>query len=122
MPADAQHVLDHDARLARGLQGLREDHVVEGIVGIVRQVGVGVALDHREALGDAFIDAFTRQLDAAAIDIARLRQEPQQLAVAAADVEDLRAVLDHVGDDQQVDARAAGRARRLGHGEVALEA
>src|SRR5450759_2140030 len=41
-PADAQHVLEHHARMARGLQRLRQDHVVEGIVRIVGQVGVGV--------------------------------------------------------------------------------
>jgi hypothetical protein len=111
----------HHARLPRRLQGLRQDHVVESVIRIVRQVGVGVALDHRKALGDAFVDAFSRQLDPAAVDIACLRQQPQQLAVAATDVEHFRTALDHVGDDQQVDARAAGRARRLGHGEIAFE-
>src|SRR6187402_3188947 len=32
---DPQHVFQHDARVPRGLQGLREDDIVEGIVGIV---------------------------------------------------------------------------------------
>ena len=106
--ADAQHVLEHDARLARRLQRLRQDHVVERVVGIVGEIGVGVALDHGEALGDAFVDALARQFDAAAVDAARL-QELEQLAVAAADVEHARAGLDHLGDQQMVDARAARR-------------
>lgn len=72
MPADAQHVLEHDARTAGRLQRLREDHVVEGVVRIIGKVGVRVPLDHREALGDAFVDAFARQLDAAPVDAPRL--------------------------------------------------
>ena len=108
MAADAQHVLEHHARVARGLQRLRQDHEVEGVVRIVGEIGVGVALDHRQALGHAFVDALARQFDAAAVDAAGLRQQPQQLAVAAADVEHLGAALDHVGDQHQVDAGAAG--------------
>ena len=61
--------------LAGRLQRLRQDDVVERVVGIVRQVGVGVALDHRETLGDAFVHALARKLDAAAVDAARLAQE-----------------------------------------------
>ena len=98
VPADAQHVLEHDARLPGGLQRLRQDHVVEGVVRIVREVGVGVALDHRQSLGDALVDALARELDAAPVDAARLGQQPEQLAVAAADVEHLGAGRDHLGD------------------------
>ena len=111
VPADAQHVLEHDARPPRRLQRLRQDHVVEGVVGIIGEVGVGVALDHRQPLGDAFVDALARQLDAAAVDAASLAEHPQQLAVATADVEHPRAVRHHLGNQQQVDARAARRAR-----------
>ena len=85
--ADPQHVLEHDPRPARRLQGLRQDDVVERIVGIVGKIGVGVALDHRQALGDAFVDALARQLDAAAVDAALLAEDAQQFAVAAADVQ-----------------------------------
>ena len=45
------------ARPVRRLQRLAEDDEVEGIVGIVDEVGVGVALDHRQAARDAFVDA-----------------------------------------------------------------
>ena len=107
--------------MSRRLQRLRKDHVVEGIVGIVRQVGVGIALHHREPLRHALVDALARQLDAAPVDAARLRQQPQQLAVAAADIEHLGAERDHIRDHYQVDARAAGHARRLRHGEILLE-
>src|SRR5262249_6078196 len=88
-------------------------------VRIVDEVRVGVALDHREPLGDAFVHALARELDAAPIDAALL-QQPEQLAVAAADVEHARARLHHGGDEQVIDARAARRPRRLGHGEITL--
>ncbi len=93
---------------------------VEGVVGIVLKVGVGVALHHRKPFGDAFVDALARQLDAAAVDAAGF-EKPKELAVAAADVEHARAMLHHIGDDQQVDARAAGAARRLRHGEIVFQ-
>ena len=72
--ADAQHMFEHDARLAGRLQGLRQDDEVEGVVGIVYEVCVGVALHHRKALGDAFVHALTRQLDTAAVDTARFQK------------------------------------------------
>src|SRR6202521_2152783 len=107
--------------MAGRLQRLRQDHVVEGIVGVVDQIGVGCALDDRESLGDALVHALARNLDAAAVDAAPLRQDPQQLAVAASHVEHLGAALDHVGDEQEIDAGAALRARRLRHGEIPAE-
>jgi hypothetical protein len=83
---DPQQILQHHARLPCRLQRLRQDHIIEGVVGIVDEVGIGVALHHREPLGDAAIDALARQLDTAAVDAAALEQL-QQIAVAAADVE-----------------------------------
>src|SRR5215470_9273556 len=118
MAADPQHVLKHGSRMASGLQGLRQHHVVEGVVRVVDKVGVGVALDHRKALGDALVDAFARQLDAAPVDAAAL-QELQKLAVAAADIEHARARLDHVGHHEMVDAGIAGPPCGLRHGEIA---
>ena len=97
--------------LPRGLQGLRQDDVIERVVGIVAKVGIGVALDHSQTLRDALVHTFPRQLDAAPVDIARLAQKPEQFAVAATDVEHLRPALDHLGDKNEVDTRSACRAR-----------
>ena len=52
---------------------LLESRVVEGVIGVIRKVGVGVALDHGEALGDALVDAFARQLDATSVDATALQ-------------------------------------------------
>ena len=120
MTADAQHVLEYFARPPRRLQGLRQDDEVERVVGIVLKIGVGIALDHSEALGDTFVHAFAGQFDAAAVDAAGF-EKPQQFAVAATDVEHARAGLHHVGDHEQVDARTAGRSRRFRHGEIVFE-
>src|SRR5882724_3548457 len=106
-PPDPQQILQHHARLPRRLQGLRQDHVVEGVVGIIDEVGVGVTLHHRKPLGDAAVDALARQLDAAAVDAARLEQL-QQIAIAAADVEHLRAAFDHLGHQQMVSPVLSG--------------
>src|SRR5581483_801180 len=111
---------EHDARLSRRLQRLRQDNVIERIVWVIGEIGIGVALHHRQPLGDAFVDALARQLDAAAVNAARLKK-PQQFTVAAADVEHARAVLHHCGDQQQVDARTARTARGFGHGQIVFE-
>ena len=66
-------------------------------------------MDDRESLGDAIVHALPRNLDAAAVDAAPLRQNSQQLAVAASDVEHLGATLDHVGDEQEIDAKIERR-------------
>ena len=66
-PADAQEVLQHRLGMARRLDRQAQDRVVEGLVGIVVEVAVGVALDHREAAGHAGVDALARQLHAAAV-------------------------------------------------------
>ena len=86
MPPDAQHVLNHFARLARRLQSLRQDDVVERIIRVIGEVSVGIALDNREAFGDRRVHALARELDAAPINTAQLEQT-QKLAITAADVE-----------------------------------
>ena len=67
------------------------------------EIGVGVALHHRKPLGDAAVDALTRQLDAAPVD-APAFQQLQQIAIATADVEHFRAALDHLRHQQMVAA------------------
>ena len=80
--------------------------IVEGEVGVIDEVGVGVALDHRQALRHAGIHPGLAELDAAAVDAALLGQQAQQRAVAAADIEHARAGRHHLGDEQQIDAAA----------------
>src|SRR3546814_3709387 len=104
--ADPHEILQNRARAARGLQRLAQHDEVEGILGIVREIGVGVALNRRQAVRDAFVDAVHAELDAAAVDLLELREIRQELAVAAADVEHPAVRLDHVGDQLQEIGRA----------------
>src|SRR4051812_13537351 len=101
--ADAQQVFKDSARVAGRLQRLRQDDEVKALVGIVDEVAVGVALDHREAACHAFVDAALRDLDAAAVDGLLAPQQLKQFAVAAADVEHARAGGDEAGHHLQVD-------------------
>src|SRR6266478_6507967 len=105
--ADPQQIFQHHTRLPCRLQRLRQDHIVEGVVGIIDEVGVGVALHHRETLGDAAVDTLARQFDAAPVDAPCL-QQLQQIAVAAADVEHLRAALDHFCHQEMIAAIMPG--------------
>ncbi len=94
---------------AHRLEGLAEHDVVERAVGIIDQVGLGVALDDRQAGADAGIDAIAAELDATAVDALEADQVVEQDAVAAADVEHPRSRLDQVGDDLKVGADRAPR-------------
>ena len=107
---DPQHVLEHRARLAHGLDGLRQDHVVERAVRVDREVGVGVALDHGQPLADAVVHALLAELDAARVDVLGARQIGEQRAVGAADVEHPGVRLDQLGDQAQVLAQTVRRA------------
>jgi hypothetical protein len=102
MLADAQKMLQHHTRLFRRLDGLRQDHEIENLAGIFDQVGVGVALHHRQAARHAGIDVLLRQFDAAPVDAFCPHQMFQQRAVAAADVQHPRAGRDHVGDGGEI--------------------
>lgn len=84
------------------------DHIVEGGIGIVAQVGIGVALHHRQAVGDAGVHAGLAELHAARIHALAIHEMGQQRTVAAADIERTRAGLHHVGDELQVDADRRG--------------
>src|SRR5690242_10593679 len=93
-----------------GLQGLRQDDVVEGVVRIVAEIRVGVALDHSQPLRHAFVHALPREFDTASVDTAAFAQKLEQFPVTATDVENLCAALDHLGNKNQVDTRTAGGA------------
>jgi hypothetical protein len=86
------------------LQRLRQDDVVEPVGGIVDQIGVRIALNHGKTLSDAFIDARLRKLEATSVRGALIAQQPEQLAVAATDVENPRSAIDHASDHEKIDA------------------
>src|SRR5581483_6760861 len=116
--ARAPHqVLDHALGVAGRLECLRQDHIVEGLVGILGEIGIGIALHHREALRHAGIDARLAELDAAAIDLLEMAEIVQEDAVAATDIENAAVGLDHVGDQLQIDADPA-----LGHARAPAQA
>src|SRR6185437_14524680 len=93
------------ARRIGRLDGLRQDRIIEGVIGVIDKVGVCVALDHRESLRHAIIHARLAELDAAAVDVPPRGKQAEQRAVAAADIEHARAGRHHLGDEKQVDAR-----------------
>ena len=98
-------MLHHDTRLPRRLQGLRQDHIIKRTIRIIGQIRIGIALDHRKSLRDAFIDPRLREFHPAGINAAPLGQQPQQRAVAAADIQHTRSGLDHLGHLQQINTR-----------------
>src|SRR4029078_13555527 len=101
------------------LKRLGQDLIVEGKVGVVDEVGVGVALDHRKPLRHAGVHAGLGELDAAPINATFLREKAEQCAIATADVEHARARRHHLGDEQKVYAariRSAHGMRRHVYG------
>src|SRR4029450_13101866 len=87
--------------------------IVEGGVGVIDKVAIGIALNDRQAACHAGVDAFTTDLDAAAVDVLGIGEKLQERAVAATHVEHARAGLHHLRDQEMVDAVR----RRLAGGE-----
>ena len=73
------------------MDGLAQDGVIEGKIRIVDEIGVGVALDHREPLRHAGIHSGLAQLDAPRIDAALGGEQAQQGPIAATNIEHARA-------------------------------
>ena len=61
-------MLSRTSRGPRRLQRLGQNHEIEGIIGIIREIGIGIALDHGQALGHAMIHAALRKFDSARVD------------------------------------------------------
>jgi hypothetical protein len=95
---DPQQLVQHVARPARGLQGLGQHRVVEGAVGEVVEVLVGVALHHRQAARHAGGHTRGADLQPPAVDLLFLGQQVQQHALAAADVQHAGAWADEAQD------------------------
>src|SRR4029077_6014412 len=111
--ANAQHVFEHDARLTRRLQRLRQYDVVERVVRVIHEISVSVTLNHRQPLGDAVVHALLRELDAPPVDASLFGQEAQQPAIATADVEDAGLRRDEFRHAQQVDTRWSVRSSKV---------
>src|SRR3546814_14773373 len=63
--ADPQQLIEHQMRVARGLQRLAENRVIEALVGIAREIDIGIALHHREAARDRRRDVGGNDLEPA---------------------------------------------------------
>ena len=97
--AHAEHVTEHLQGMARLLQGLAEDDVIEGLVRVVVEAGFDVALIDGSPAGDRGLDEVRQQFYATGVDIFVLHQPGDQFAIAAAEVEDARAGRDDGRDD-----------------------
>ena len=66
--ADPEQGLQHALGVVHRLDGLAQHHAFEGAAGIVAELALGIALDHRQPLIEAGGDAVAVDLDAARID------------------------------------------------------
>src|SRR5277367_3263813 len=103
-PADSQHPTQYTQRIARFLQSLAENHVIECALGIIVQAGFQISLIDRYAASDRLLHARARQFDAASIDLLVLPQPGQQLAFAASEIEDACPWFDQLAYDGVVAA------------------
>jgi hypothetical protein len=102
---DPQHLFKHFARLACRLQCLGENYIVEGFVGIAGKIRVGIPLNDRKPLGDAVVDTALGKLNAACVYLFLFGEQPQQRAIATSYIENPASWLNHIRDEQQIDAR-----------------
>ncbi len=94
LPADSGQGTEETGRLEDLLQGLAEDHVVETAVGIVLDLGVQIALQDAEAPAMQKA-AFSLSCSMPVPITCLVGGKPgQQVAVAAAEIEDPAALFD----------------------------
>src|SRR5215470_6831605 len=113
--AHAQHVAQYLEWLARFLQGLAENHVIESVVGQVRQRVFEVAVKNRDAARDGLLRSRARNLDATRVYVLVLSEPVQQLAFATSQIEHASVGLDELADDRVIAAAEQLRHERLGH-------
>src|SRR5689334_6221760 len=81
------------------LQGLAKNHVVKGLVWIIGETLIDVALIHGHPTGDRALDFRAYDLDTSSIHVLVLLKPLQQLTFAAADIEHARVGLHQLADD-----------------------
>ena len=101
-PANAQQLFEHMFGAMGGLEGLTQNGVIKGIIGIIHQITVSIPLHCGKTAFHTIIDPFAGQFDTTAIDLAGIGQKLQQLAIAATDIDHPCAGLDHLGNHQKV--------------------
>jgi len=119
-PADARRLAQHPLGILQVLQGVELEDDVEALVLEQRQAVLEVELDDIDAALVAGEDVGVVDFDAVAAAAALARQEREQLAVAAAEVEHPRSLGHQLGDELDVGpvahaspfARFAKHARR----------
>ena len=84
------------------LQGLAEDDIVEGVIGVVSDLFVDVAVDDGEALGDALLDIVLTEIDAGAGSALLIPEQAQEFSVATTQIKHLGIRSDPGGDDFEI--------------------
>src|ERR1700691_2441502 len=74
------------------------------MVGVGDKLGVGIALHHRQAMGDGALHLLHVDLNAAGVAVFFAEQMVDERAVGAADVEHARTGGDEFGDEREIDA------------------
>src|SRR5690349_12465675 len=105
LTSDPQHFAQYLEGIAHLLQSLTENYEVEGLIGVVGQPRLDIALISRNTARDCSLDFFRINLDSLRLDAFLLQQPTEQFAVAATQVEDGRAGRDHLGYQGEVRSR-----------------
>lgn len=102
--SDAEHLADDMVRFHDDLQGLVEYDIVVGVVGIVHQPLVEVALGDRQAAFDALDDVSLVDIDAAAGDFFPFHEFGEQRAVTTPEIEHMGILRDDLAQNLAVSA------------------
>ena len=102
---DAHQLRQHIRRPLHRLQRVRKDHHVECGIGIIGQIGIGIALHDGKATAHGSGHVAGIQFDATAFHALGVAQPGQQLAIAATDIEHARACRHGSGHGSQIRAQ-----------------
>src|SRR5438105_3697384 len=90
MFSDAQHLAEYFQRRARFLESLAEDHIVERLIGQIRERLFNIAMENRHAAADRLAHFRARDFDPPRVYVFLLGEPRQQLSLAAAQIQNAR--------------------------------
>ncbi len=101
--ADPERFGDHGLDLLHFLQTLVEDHIIKGLVRIIRQAAVDIAMENAQAFFHASVDRVIIQFNALRLDLFPLGQKMQKVPCPTAKIQHFGSRLDDVADNFMVE-------------------
>ena len=113
LAADAQRFVNDIINLRHLLHALVQDDVIEGFIGILHEAAFDIAVEDAQPLFNALVDCLVVKLDPLHLGILVADQVVEQIAAAAAQIQNAGAGFDDLVDNLVVKTQGLSRHQNL---------